>query len=512
MAAAVAPHLCEDGFTVAREDLEHLITYLKSGAAAALSHSALEQLLSARGQDLLRQLLQAHLDARGPGAAAGPVRGADGIDRDQTRMHERGLSTIFGHVQVRRLGYGGDATESLHPLDAALNLPVEQYSFGLRRRAAEEAAKVSFEETVQSLATQTGTAVGKRQVEQLVQRAAADFDAFYEHGRPDAAEPTAAVLVLTVDGKGVVMRREDLRDATRQAATTRQHKLATRLSKGEKHHAKRMATVAAVYTVAPFIRTPQDVVRTMAPTPSPEAVKRPRPEHKRVWASLQKRPDEVIADAFAEAHRRDPDHAKTWVALVDGNATQLALLQDTARRAGVRLTVVLDVMHVAEYLWRAALAFHAEDSPDREAWVGARLLAVLQGRASLVAAGMRRSATRRHLAGEERKAVDVAARYLLKHKTYLRYPEYLAAGLPIATGVIEGACRHLVKDRMDVTGARWSLAGAEAVLRLRALRASGDFDEYWRFHEQQEYQRNHAARYAAGTAPSLTGRHLRRVK
>ncbi len=510
--AALAPRLCEDGFTVARDDLETLISALKSGAAAAMSHSALEQLLSERGQELLRKLLQAHLDSRGPGEAAGPVRGADGIERDQARLHERELSTIFGGVRVRRLGYGAEGAESLHPLDGELNLPAEQYSFGLRRRAAEEAAKVSFEETVKSLSAQTGTAVGKRQVEQLVQRAAADFDAFYEQRRPAFPEPSASLLVLTVDGKGVVMRPEDLREATRKSAAKRKHKLGKRLAKGEKRHAKRMATVAAVYAVAPFIRTPQDVVRTLAPAAQAEAAPRPRPEHKRLWASLQKSPDEVIDDAFAEAHRRDPDRAKRWVALVDGNDPQLAMLEKTARRYGARLTVVLDVMHVAEYLWSAALAFHAEDSPDREAWVGERLLAVLEGRASLVAAGMRRSATWRQLSAEERKPVDDCARYLLKHKAFLHYHEYLAAGLPIATGVIEGACRHLIKDRMDVTGARWSLAGAEAVLRLRALRASGDFDEYWRFHEQKEYGRNHAARYADDKVVALKGHHLRRVK
>lgn len=509
---ALAARLCEDGFRVARDELEHLITYLKSGDAAALSHSALEQLLSARGQELLRTLLQAHLDVRGPGAAAGPVRGADGIARDQARLHERGLSTLFGEVRVRRLGYGADGAESLHPLDADLNLPAEQYSFGLRRRAAEEAAKVSFDETVQSLAAQTGTEVGKRQVEQLVPRAATDFDAFYAQRQPAAGAPTASLLVLTVDSKGVVMRPADLRDATRRAATTRKHKLGTRLSKGEKRNAKRMATVAAVYTVAPFIRTPEDVVRTLAPAPQDEGAKRPRPEHKRVWASLQKTADDVIEDVFAEAQRRDPDQTKRWVAVVDGSDPQLARLEQTARRYGVQLTIVLDVMHVAEYLWSAALAFHAEDSPDREAWVGERLLAVLEGRASLVAAGMRRSATRRELSVADRKPVDDCARYLLNHKAYLHYHEYLAAGLPIATGVIEGACRHLVKDRMDVTGARWSLAGAEAVLRLRALRASGDFDEYWRFHEQQEYARTHTARYKDGRVVAVKGRRLRRVK
>lgn len=509
---APAARLCEDGFAVARDELEKLITDLKAANAAALSHSALEQLLSERGLELLRKLLQAHLDARGPGAAAGPVRGADGIERDHARLHERGLSTIFGEVQVRRLGYSAEGVESLHPLDAGLNLPAEQYSFGLRRRAAEEAAKVSFDETVQSLSAQTGTAVAKRQVEQLVQRAAADFDAFYAQRRPAAPETTASVLVLTVDGKGVVMRPEDLREATRAKAATHKHKLAKRLSKGEKRNAKRMATVAAVYTVAPFVRTPSEVVRTMAPAPQDKAPPRPRPEHKRVWASLQQSPDEVIAAAFAEAQRRDPVHVKHWVALVDGSDAQLARVEQTARRTGVQLTVVLDVMHVAEYLWSAGLAFHAEDDPEREAWVRDRLLAVLEGRASLVAAGMRRSATRRELSATERTPVDRCARYLLKHKAYLRYHEYLTAGLPIATGVIEGACRHLIKDRMDVTGARWSLAGAEAVLRLRALRASGDFDEYWRFHEQQEYQRNHAARYAHSTVAPLADCHLRRIK
>jgi hypothetical protein len=105
------------------------------------------------------------------------------------------------------------------------------------------------------------------------------------------------------------------------------------------------------------------------------------------------------------------------------------------------------------------------------------------------------------LSPEERKPVDTCARYLLNHSQYLRYDQYLAGGMPIATGVIEGACRHLIKDRMDVTGARWSLAGAEAVLRLRALRSSGDFDQYWRFHESCEYRRTHQSRYAGGTVP-----------
>ena len=189
------------------------------------------------------------------------------------------------------------------------------------------------------------------------------------------------------------------------------------------------------------------------------------------------------------------------MALVDGNKTQLKVLHQKAKKYGVALTVVLDLIHVTEYLWTASTAFHDEESREREYWVSTGLLRILCGQSSTVAGGIRRSATLRELDGKARQAVDSCCDYLLRHASYLRYDQYLTMGLPIATGVIEGTCRHLVKDRMELTGARWSLAGAEAVLRLRALRASGDFEEYWKFHEEQEYERNHAAHYAGAQAP-----------
>jgi hypothetical protein len=173
---------------------------------------------------------------------------------------------------------------------------------------------------------------------------------------------------------------------------------------------------------------------------------------------------------------------------------------------------VLDFIHVSEYVWTASLAFFSEQQAGREDWVEARLSRILCDKASQVAAGIRRSATRRGLTKYQRKAVDTCANYLLGHTRFLRYNEYLASGLPIATGVVKGACRHLVADRMDLTGARWSLAGAEAVLRLRTLRSSGDFDEYWRFHERREYERNHASRYLHNKVAPIRGRHLSPLK
>ena len=489
-------------FCEANMNFDDLKSFLLSQEAEELSHSDLEREIEGKGRELMRLLLQAHLDQRGPGEVAEPVRDAEGHARSNTRLHKRTLGSVFGAVEVSRTGYGGAGLESLHPLDAELNLPAERYSHELRRRCAVEASKGSFDEAVKSVKEHSGTQVPKRQVEELVVRAATDFESFYERrSGSDTVSPEGSLLVLSFDGKGVSMLPKDLREPTRKAAEKRRHKLEKRLSKGEKRHAKRMATVAAVYAVAPHVREPEQVARTLAPIHVVENVERPKPQDKRVWASLEKTPEEVIGQAFEEAQRRDPSHEKPWVALVDGNKTQLKILPRMAKKYGVALTVVLDLIHVTEYLWTASTAFHDEESREREDWVSERLLRILHGQSSTVAGGIRRSATLRELDGKARQAVDSCCDYLLRHASYLRYDQYLRMGLPIATGVIEGACRHLVKDRMELTGARWSLAGAEAVLRLRALRSSGDFEEYWKFHEAQEYERNHAVHYAGAQVP-----------
>jgi len=181
--------------------------------------------------------------------------------------------------------------------------------------------------------------------------------------------------------------------------------------------------------------------------------------------------------------------------------------------------IVVDIIHVIEYLWRAGRVFYPESGLELELWVQKRILEVLRGKSGLVAGGMRRSATWHKLDEETRKPVDACARYLLNNKKYLQYSQALSQGAPIATGVIEGACRHLVRDRMDVTGARWSLLGAEAVLKLRALRSSNDFDEYWKYHEQCHYERVHKSRYKDGVVPTTSEKkrlskyqHLRVIK
>jgi hypothetical protein len=494
-----------DGFAEAEGTFVALVDHLQSGDTAGMSHSDLEALLEARGRELMRQLLQAHLDQRATARAVAPVVGADGAVRPHRRANTRVLETLLGTVQVTREGHGAREHATLFPVDATLNLPVERYSFGIRRRAAEEAIRGSFDEVVQVLATQSSAAVAKRQVEDVVRRAADDFERFYFERRlawPRETTAASDLLVLTFDGKGVPMRPADLRPATQAAAAQRTRKLATRLTKGEKRHTTRIAQVAAVYTVAPFVRGPDDVIAELRPPDAPGRTP-PRPEGKRVWASLVTTPTEVIAHAFLDASSRDPQRRRRWVVLLDGHVEQLARVTAAARRHRQPVTIVLDLIHVLEYLWKAAYVFYAEGSPDAEQWVRERLLWLLGGDVGQVIASIRRTATRRALPPATRKPADTCANYLERYKAYLRYDRYLAAGLPIATGVIEGACRYLVRDRMERTGARWSLAGTEAILRLRSLRASHDWDAYWRYHEEQELARNHVAKYANGEVPKL---------
>ncbi|MBC8504109.1 MAG: ISKra4 family transposase [Chloroflexi bacterium] len=494
----------EQAYGQARQSFEDIVGYLDSKESSGMTHSELERELEKKGRELMRALLQEHLDNRGPGQCDDPVEGADGVKRPRIRPQQRELETVFGTVSVERAGYGQEGVASLHPLDAELNLPTERYSLEMRRRVAEEAAKSSFDETHECIKKHTGGHVPKRQIEELVMRAAQDFDGFYQRRQALLGESqgVGSILAISVDGKGVTMRTEDLREQTRKAAEVRVHKMGTRLSKGEKKNSKRMATVAAVYTIMPFVRTSEELVSgSNAPRRAPP---RPRPEQKRVWASIKKTPEQVIKEMFQEASYRDPTDEKTWVALVDGNKHQISVLKRLAKNNGLDLTIIVDLMHVIEYLWDAARAFHPEPGAELENWVQHRLLEILRGKAGLMAGGMRRSATLRGLSAKAREPVDDCARYLSNHSPYLRYDCYLGKGLPIATGVIEGACRHLVKDRMAVTGARWSLDGAEAVLRLRALRSSRDFDEYWTFHEAREYERNHQTLYAYGIVPRTT--------
>jgi len=206
-----------------------------------------------------------------------------------------------------------------------------------------------------------------------------------------------------------------------------------------------------------------------------------------VWASIENTAELVIEAGFLEALQRDLTQQRQWVILIDGHPHQLRLINRVMKKHKVKATIIMDFIHVLEYLWKAAWCFYEKGDDRVEDWVETRALKILHGHGNQVAKGLRICATKRGLT--KRDNIDKCADYLLKNKLRLQYGEALKQGYPIASGVIEGACRHLINDRLDITGARWSLKGAEAILKLRSLKSSGDFSDYWLFHKKQSKQR-----------------------
>lgn len=480
-----------DGFERSRGLFESLVEELTGGDAMTETHSELEERISSAGREVLRQLFQDQADLRAIRERRRVVVGSDGVERTRVeRGRCRRLVTVFGPVTITRMAYRAPGAGNLHPADAVFSLPEQSYSHGLRRLVAVESVRGSFEDAQAAVERCTGVRLGKRQVEQLATAAAVDIGAFYAARRAPEAAPDR-VLVLTCDGKGVTMRPDALRPATAKAAAESGHKLATRLSGGEKTNRKRMAELACVYDIEPLGRTPTQVMA------GNDDVRATRPGARGKWltASIVDDAAEVIGTAFTEAHRRDPDHRRTWIALVDGNNHQIETIGAEADKHRVTMPIVIDFIHVVEYVWTAAWSFFDKGDPAAEQWVAAQLTKILEDNPRRVAAGIRRRATVFGYNMSERAGADRCANYLTTKAEYMRYDLALAHGWPIATGVIEGACRHLVADRLDITGARWGLAGAEAILGLRATTTNGDLDEYWKFHLMKQHQRNHESRY-----------------
>jgi hypothetical protein len=485
-----------EGFGRSGEEFAGITEWLGGAQAAELDHAGLEEQIAARTREVERLLLQEHLDLRAEREQRlDDVTGPEGLQRSRAEKgHSRLLATTLGQVRVTRIAYRAPGAPNVHPADAQLNLPPGKHSHGLCRLTAIEAARGSVGRACAAVGRVTGVRIGTRQAQQIIRAAAADFGGFYagrEHGGPPGGAP-GAVLGLSCDAKGIVMRPGQLRaEAARNArkAVPRQE---GRLSRGEVKTRKRMAEVGAVFDITPAARTADDIL----PPPGPQAgppLPAPRATGKWLTASVADDAAAVVASVFAEADRRDPAHQRTWIALADGNVHQIRRIRAEAAARKITITIVCDFIHVIEYLWTAAWCFFPEASPQAGPWVRARARAVLHGQATQVAAAIRGAITTAGatLTATQRKAAAKTASYLDAKAPWLDYPKALAAGWPISSGVIEGACRYLVKDRMDITGARWGTSTAEAVLKIRALQANNDFDAYWAYHLQREHQRNH---------------------
>jgi hypothetical protein len=395
-----------------------------------------------------------------------------------SQQRPRQYVSAFGPAPFQRDVYATRETQrqEVVPLDAKLGMPESDTSYLLQKWSGTQFVKESYKESRGTLLGILGFAPSVNCLEDIAAAASAHTEVYFDQQKPVDATREGEILVATSDCKGVPMRKVDAPQKKLVADTPRRK----RRKKGEKNGQKRMACVGGVYSVAPFPRTVEDVLNEILRKEKQK--QRPEPQDKRLRAVLTREVDgkevnakDVVFDWLAkEVEQRDPHEQRTVVAVMDGESK----LRDLQELKLSRAIGILDIWHVTEYLWELAYCFHREGSDEAQTFVETYLRKLLEGKVNRVIGGIRQMASKRELSTTKWEKVEDCLTYFAARCDYMKYDEYLAAGYPIGSGVVEGACRHLVKDRMEQAGMRWRIAGAQAILSLRSIYVNDDWDAF----------------------------------
>jgi hypothetical protein len=465
-------------------EVEELLGIVTGPSSQQQSAAAVELAIFRRLLRLGATLLGLFFAARGAVKPVGPVVSEDG---SELRYHDRrsiGYVSIFGKLRVWRHAFTAPGQSVVCPLDAELSLPARCYSDVLREWATYGATDGAYRASQTVLERVLGLTLSVQAIETAVQEDADDVAAFLTEPPAPSPVPPGCLLVVQADGKGVPMVPGET-----GAPTGRRE---VRRKRGQPPGTKKEAIVTAVYTLAPTPRRPAEVLATLLPLDGDAAsapadrADRARPVGKELRATLDGKAT-ALARLAARAGQYAGPHIRQRVALTDGADA----LQRTLRDALPDYPLVLDIIHALEHLWEAANGLLGERHPDRTAWVRARLAQILEGRALAVAADLQTIAAAPATPATARALLTRTAAYYERNASHMRYDAYLAAGWPIGTGVVEGACRHLVKDRLEQAGMRWTRRGAQALLDLRAVRLNGAWDAYWRSHRRRQHLRRY---------------------
>ena len=481
----------EQAFLKAQRQLQALEALVEQAVADGQRIDLVERELFSQLLMLGHTLLAAFVGAQGDGDLGPQLPTSDGhtVRRLKTK-HERRYLSIFGELGIRRWVYASREKQQIEraPVDERLGLPAGEFSYVLEDWLQRLCFKESFHEATSDLRHLLGLAPSDRAAEQMNQRMAEHVERFeMQHAAPPPDEE-GEILVATADGKGVPMRRP-LEERVRRGP---------RRVKGEKANKKQMAYVGAVYTIDRFCRTADEVIDELAR--KERAADRPVPQHKQVWAEMTGLAEgesctgreRLFIEMAIAAHERDPTRQKTLVCLMDGEAALWGVQDEWLPRA----VGILDLFHVLERLWDVAHVFHGEGTCAAEQFVTHHLRLLLEGKVGYVIGHFKRLRNEQALRGSQRRVVSAAICYYENNRRHMHYHEYLAAGYPIGSGVAEGACRHVVKDRMEQTGMRWTVQGAQAMLHLRAVYLNGHWNQFVNYHidaEQDALYRRSAA-------------------
>jgi hypothetical protein len=463
----------EQALLKSQADLQDLVTFARQAADDGSRIDQVERELMRRLLALGLNLLQLFIAEHGDGDLGEELPAEDGHALRRLPMpHDCRYVSIFGELFITRAVYGSREGQTIEhvPLDERLGLPAGDFSYVLEDWTQRFCLKGSFAEAAESLETLLGLRLGSRTLEHMNQVLAGFVVPFRDALEPPPAAEEGPILVVTADGKGIPMRRP-VQDGAR-----RHH----RRTKGEKANKKQMACVGAVYSIEPFVRTADDILDEVLRKRRRD--ERPEPAHKHVWAEMSRDLDDepisakdaVFGALFDDLNLRNVGEGRPVVCLMDGERA----LWEAQRVYFPEAVGVLDLFHVLERLWTAAHCFHREGSDEAERFVEGRLRGLLEGRVGYVIGGLRQRLTKHGLSGSRRKTLEAAITYLENNREQMRYDDYIAAGYPIGSGVAEGACRHLVKDRMEQSGMRWTVSGAQAMLHVRATYLNDQWDEF----------------------------------
>jgi len=467
----------EQALLKAQSEFESMLAMLKEASAQGLKLHEVEGNLWERLLRIGHLSLQIYIDAQGTGDLGATVQIEGRTLKRLDGLFDRRYVSVFGEHLIQRTAYGTRPTQKLEviPLDARLGLPDSEFSYLLQDWDQSLCVKNSYDESGSTLRRILGLDQPVASLETMSRSMAQDVEAFEAGRAPAGQAPAGSLIVVTSDGKGVPMRRDKAVDGPAPKG---------RLKRGEKAGKKREACVGAVYTVDRFRRTGQEVLDEVLRKGKQQD--RPRPQDKRLRAELTEIVDgreikakERIFRWFAQELKvRRGDGSNPVVCVMDGDRSLWRMAKRVLGSVGVVFVCILDLYHVLEYLWKAAYCFHAEGSEEARLFVEDRLRRILDGQVGYVIGGLKQIATKRGLSKNKRVQLNKVLKYLSNNRAYMAYDEYLREGYPIGSGVAEGACRHLVKDRMEQTGMRWRVPGAKAILKLRGVYLNDDWESF----------------------------------
>jgi hypothetical protein len=452
-----------------REDFERLLGFVTGAQAQAATMDQMERSLFRQVLHLGYQLLRLFVMVRAEGESHAPL-----VKRDKTVMlyhsqKARDYFSIFGKLTFERAYFYAWGGSGKSPLDEALSLPERCYSDLLMESAELLGVEAAYGKGLRVVARLLGLNLSELALETGVADHSQDVKAYYYQKAPFPSAEEGPILVAQADGKGVPMVRGEL-------------DLKVRRGKGDKKTQKKEAIATAVYTIEPYFRTPEEVLSALFKKGQP-AAQRPAPRHKQIFASLKGK-QQALKRLARWVQRREGEHICQRVALTDGAEP----LQKQMLACLPGFPLVLDIIHAVEYLWKAGTALYGETDPYRTQWVEAQTLQLLSSHTQQVIQWLEDKADSLTHNSQAARSLHTVANYFQRNLPFMDYAEYLGRGWPIGTGVIEGTCRHLVKDRMELSGMRWTIAGAGALLSLRAVNENGDWEDFHSFRRTRRHR------------------------